>query len=150
MLYSILSARNNMLFENKSLCGKHAKEIVCSENNKVFKAYNRQNHLVYKFKIDGDVLPSSDSGNRCDYLVEDETKKRAYLIELKRTQLLYALEQIDSTIVRFRSILKGYDLFPRIVYHGNTHDIHGNTYRKFKTKYPTTRSETDYMEEVLK
>ena len=105
-----------MLFENKSLCGKHAKEIVCSENNKVFKAYNRQNHIVYKFKIDGDVLTSSDSRNRCDYLVEDETKKRAYLIELKGTQLLHALD----------------------------------AYRKFKTKYPTTRAETDYMEEVLK
>lgn len=139
-----------MLFKNKSLCGKHAKEIVCSENKKVFKAINDHNHIVYKFKIDGDILASSDSRNRCDYILEDETKKSAYLIELKGTQFLHALKQIDSTVVQFHAILKGYNLCPRIVYHGNTHDIHGNTYRRFKAKYPNTRAETDHMDEDLK
>ena len=138
-----------MMFKNKSRCNKNANEIVCSENKKSYRAFNRQRHIVYLYLIDGDIISSSDSCNRCDYLLEDETKQRAYFIELKGSQLLHALDQIDSTIVQFRSILGDYAVFPRIVYHGNTHDIHSSAFRKFKAKYPNTRTKTDYMEEAL-
>lgn len=74
-----------MLFENKSRCNKNANEIVCSENKKSYRAFNRQRHIVYLYLIDGDIISSSDSCNRCDYLLEDETKQRAYFIELKET-----------------------------------------------------------------
>lgn len=138
-----------MLFDNKSLCKKDARVIVCCEKNKTFKAFNDHAHFVYKYKIDGDIIPSSDSRNRCDYLLEDETNKSVFLIELKGTQLLHAVMQIESTIGIFDSKFNNYTIFPRIIYHNNTHDIHSSTYRKFKSKYPKTRAETDYMEERL-
>ncbi|MDY4978633.1 MAG: hypothetical protein SO070_07200 [Ruminococcus bromii] len=141
-----------MLFKNhKSYCSENAAQIVCTENKKTYKAINKNSHIVFQYKIDGDVIPSSDSRKRCDYLLEDETMRKAFLIELKGTQLLHALEQIESTVNIFKPVFQegGYQILPRIVYHNNTHDIHSSVFRKFKSKYPKTRAQTDYLEENI-
>nr|WP_295228234.1 hypothetical protein [Ruminococcus sp.] len=84
-------------------------------------------------------------------MLEDETMRKAFLIELKGTQLLHALEQIESTVNIFKPVFQegGYQILPRIVYHNNTHDIHSSVFRKFKSKYPKTRAQTDYLEENI-
>lgn len=141
-----------MLFkEHESKCKKNAKTIVCSEKKKRYVAHNNNNHNVYQYQIDGDIISSTDTRNRCDYLLEDETTKCAYLIELKGRHLLHALEQIESTINDYYSLFKNqeYTILPRIVYGSNTHGIRSHEYIKFKSKYPKARAETDFMEESL-
>lgn len=65
-----------------SLCSKNAKQIVSRDkgNPQYHKANNVSNSEVTHYQIDGKVIKT---GDRCDYLLMNETSKTAYLIELK-------------------------------------------------------------------
>ncbi|MDE6963811.1 MAG: hypothetical protein K2P30_09305, partial [Lachnospiraceae bacterium] len=64
------------------------------------------------YKIDGTVIKT---GNRCDYLLMNEQKRTAYLIELKGSDLVKAAEQLESTEKFLKKELSGYELQYRIV-----------------------------------
>lgn len=139
-----------MLFEaEKSLCGLNDKIIVCREKQSEYRAENLELDNVYKFKIDGDILTDSDSSVRCDYLVENETKKQAYFIELKGRDITHAIEQIEATINRYKGKLTSYEIKPRIVYKNNTHDIKSSKARQFKSKYKSAVFKTNMFSEKI-
>ena len=79
-----------------SRCDLHQKIIISRDPG------NRQEHIannvdaskVYQYKIDGDVIKD---GKRCDYLLWNDDKKQLYLIELKGSDLEYALNQLEQT-----------------------------------------------------
>lgn len=70
-----------------SLCGKNAKQIVSRDkgNPQYHKANNVSNSEVTHYQIDGEVIKT---GDRCDYLLMNETSKTAFLIELKGSDLV--------------------------------------------------------------
>lgn len=139
-----------MLFESeKSLCGLNDKIIVCKENQSEYRAENLALDNVYKFKIDGDILSVSDSSVRCDYLVENETKKHAYFIELKGSDITHAIEQIEATINKYKGKLTLYEIKPRIIYKNNTHDIKNSKVRQFKSKYKSVVFKTTMYSEKI-
>ena len=139
-----------MLFNSsKSLCEIHAKIIVCKENKAEYCAYNPCSDSVYKFKIDGDIISSSEEGLRCDYLVENETKRHAYFIELKGSDIAHAFLQIEATVNRYKMRLKDYEIRPRIIYRNNTHDIRGSQARQFKAKYKNAVLKSQLLTENL-
>ena len=75
-------------------CKEHQKEIHSKENNSEHIAVNVDEDSVRQIKIDGDILPADyNQERRADYLVLDETKKTAYLIELKGPLCVSVLAQ---------------------------------------------------------
>ena len=71
-----------------------SKIITCSQHSKKFVVKNPTRKKVHKCIVDGCWINGSTS--RCDFLikVEDEV---LYLVELKGTDHIHALEQIVST-----------------------------------------------------
>lgn len=134
-----------------SMCETKCPIIVSKEKSKIHRALNNDRNTVYQYKIDGDVIRTTDAKKKCDYLVENEDKKTIYLIELKGTDLPHAFEQIEATIQFFASKFRenGYTIYPRIVYGSNTHAVNDSHYRKFIKKYPQSKLKTQFMEEVI-
>jgi len=138
-----------MLFINKSKCNEKQPIIVSKENKKEHRAINIDKDSVFHYKIDGDIIPSTSPEQRCDYLLENETKKTVYLIELKGKHMNEAVDQIEATAKKFSSLLSTYALFPRIVHGGNTHAIHSSKVVAFKRKYPKCKIDTVVIEEKI-
>ena len=138
-----------MLFPNKSICEIKQKKIVSKENQKVHTAINIDECNVFQYKIDGDIIPSSSSEIRCDYLLENETKLTAYLIELKGTDLPHAVEQIEATIKKYQTKLASYEIKPRIIYRTNTHAVRHLAVQKFKMKYKDCVMRTEFFTEKI-
>ena len=66
----------------KSLCQEQQAIIVSSEQGRQHRAINSDRCFVTHYQIDGAVIRT---GLRCDYLLINEDKSDAYLIELKGT-----------------------------------------------------------------
>ena len=126
-----------MLFPKKSQCNKKAKVITCEENKMVYRAFNPMQNKVGKYQIDGDIIPLSSPETRCDYLVENETDKSAYFIELKGCDLSHAIEQVEATLIKYKNMLneKKYTYFLRIVCHNATHSVNNSLLRRFKERH---------------
>ena len=121
-----------------SLCGKNAKQIVSRDkgNPQYHKANNVSNSEVTHYQIDGKVIKT---GDRCDYLLMNETSKTAYLIELKGTENA------------LRSQLVEYQLQYRIVANKcKTQEIHSSAYRKYQIRWKSRLlQKTGYIEEKI-
>ena len=96
---------------------------------------NVNRHLIRHYLVDKGIIPQNDPQERCDYLLINDTDKRAYYIELKGSDLEKAIRQIDNTIRLLHSGISTYTIFPRIVYFSGTHDVHGSKVTKWKAKY---------------
>lgn len=116
----------------ESLCAKNAHQIISKDrkNPQYHKAVNKENNDVTQYQIDGIVLKD---GTRCDYLLMNETKKVAYLIELKGSDLVKAAEQLENTEKMLRQELFGHSLRYRIVANKcKTQEIRSSAYRKYQ------------------
>ena len=141
-----------MIFDKKySSCSQNQPVVVSQENGIKHRLCNNSKVEVYQYHVDGDIIKGNDE-KRCDYVVEAITvpKPSAFFIELKGSDLMGALEQIDATASRCEAKLKGYDILPRVVLHRvSTHQIGGSKYRRYKERYPRlatgTREYTDFV-----
>ena len=133
-----------------SLCGKNAKQIVSRDkgNPQYHKANNVSNSEVTHYQIDGEVIKT---GDRCDYLLMNETSKTAYLIELKGSDLVKAASQLEATENALRSQLVEYQLQYRIVANKcKTQEIHSSAYRKYQIRWKSRLlQKTGYIEEKI-
>ena len=131
---------NKVLFPNKSLCNKNQKIVVSEESGNKHIVNNPNLINIYKYHIDGDIIPEEDTlGERCDYIVETikQSKPIVFIIELKGSDLLKAVNQIEATIKRFSQQLANYKIYPRIVCTRIVaHAIKDSKYRSFQQKYP--------------
>ena len=124
-----------------SLCSKNAKQIVSRDKG------NPQYHKANN-QIDGKVIKT---GDRCDYLLMNETSKTAYLIELKGSDLVKAASQLEATENALRSQLVEYQLQYRIVANKcKTQEIHSSAYRKYQIRWKSRLlQKTGYIEEKI-
>lgn len=133
-----------------SLCDKNARYIVSRDKGgrQYHKGININNDFVTHYKIDDVVI---SKGIRCDYLLINEDKRRAYLIELKGSDLVKAAEQLEATEKTLRSDLIPYDLFYRIIANKClTHSIHSSEYRKYQLRWgKKLLQKTGCIEEVI-
>ena len=126
---------------------------VSEENHRKHVAINKKLNRVYHIKVDGNVIPKScNTTKRIDFLLLNETKKTAYLIELKGSHLGDAVEQLEISHENLKDLLKGYSIRWRIVYHSRTTKTYTNKLQKkirdYKTKYKLKYKES-YMEENI-
>lgn len=142
-----------MLEKYSSLCKKQQKKIKSQDkgSSRVYHlAVNNDGNLVRHYKIDGDVINITNT-KKCDFLLINDDKKNAYLIELKGTDIQSAIEQLESTEKLLEKNLKGYEKYYRIVYHANTHAIHGSRYTKFAARkgIKYVKAKTSFIEENI-
>ena len=123
----------------------HTKDHVPMRQGKIPKILSEENgckhlgindkdqpHEIRQFKIDGGVIRGTQV-SRCDYLVVNDTGKRAYYIELKGSDVRKAMEQIDNTVSMIKD-LRGYAVFPRIIFRG-TINIKNSERTRWSQKY---------------
>lgn len=119
----------------QSSCEPNARLIVSRDkrSNKQHRADNKNLHKVTHYRIDGVVV---SKGKKCDYLLIDEDKKIAYLIELKGSRITDAVSQFEGTECALGREFRGkYTLYYRIVASKcPTHSIENSTFRKFKIR----------------
>jgi len=121
-----------------TLCEERAKIIVSRDRGQPqeHRAYNKDSSWVTHYLIDGGVLPRSHEP-QSDFLLINEDKKSAYLIELKGAQLTHAVKQLAATEERLRLHLRSYTLHFRVVTsRTSTHAINDSVVRNFMRKWP--------------
>ena len=119
----------------ESLCNERAAQIVSRDrkNPQYHKGINAEKSYVTHYQIDGVVIKN---GNRCDFLLMNEDKLTAYLIELKGSDLVKAAEQLEATETALKKELKNYSLRYRIIANkSKTHEITSSAYRKYQMKW---------------
>lgn len=140
-----------MLTPDKSLCELKQKLIVSRDKGspRSHRAVNPgQKYAVRQYKLDGDIITQQTC---CDFLLLNDTLKKAYFIELKGGNIDEAVPQLEQGERLFRAELSGYKFFFRIVPSKvRTLDLRKNTFRKFKDKYGSClQYKTDVLEETL-
>ena len=118
-------------------CTERQSEIHSKENNSEHIAVNKDKDLVRQIKIDGDMLPGNyTQERRADYLVLNETKKTAYLIELKGSHIKSAFIQLENTDKKLGNALKGHEVYWRIVCSSRTANLNNNDVKKYQKSHP--------------
>lgn len=124
-----------LLTDDKSKCGEYQKIIVSRDtgNKREHRAINSNGkHKVRQYKLDGDIVKQRKS---CDFLVLNDSVKKAYYIELKGENIDEAIPQLESAVQICSQELRQYDVFYRIVCSKiRTHKINSNKFRKFQAK----------------
>ena len=98
--------------------------VSCTDiGSKTKYIYNNQSSdSLSKYKVDGGLI--ADDGAKCDYLLLNCEKKRSYFIELKGSDIIHAIEQIDRSIDLLKKELSDFSFFARIILtRVNTHDL---------------------------
>lgn len=124
-----------LLAEVQSLCEKNQKEIVSKDKRgkSEHRASNKGQNDVYHYRLDGELVKQQTC---CDFLLLNDTKKRAYLIELKGSDVIKGIKQLEHGELHFRSELAGYRILYRLVYtRAKTHNTQSNVFRKFREKH---------------
>ena len=103
-----------MLLEpSLSRCDKNQKIVISSENKKIHKAINPDGKFdVRQYRLDGELIKNKRS---CDYLVLNDTTKKAYYIELKGRDISKAVTQLKDAETICKSETAGYISYFRIV-----------------------------------
>lgn len=123
-----------MLRGCESKCKPKQPIIVSREEKKEHRAINQKKNNVSQYKIDGEVIKHGSM--KCDYLVLNEDKEEAYLIELKGSDISHAIDQLEATEKELRKELKSYYVKYRIICSkAKTLAIHDNKYKKFWNKH---------------
>lgn len=120
----------------KSLCNEKASTITSKDQGGSQKhiAHNRNSSLVTHYKVDGVIITN---GNKCDFLLINEDKRTAYLIELKGSDLSWAAMQLDATERALSSQLAPYQpLQYRIVANKcRTSEIETAEFKKYRLRW---------------
>jgi len=115
--------------------------------------YNNQssNHLA-KYRVDGGLI--SDDGAKCDFLLLNCEQKLSYFIELKGSDIIRAIEQIDRSIDKLKTDLPNFAFFARIVLSRvNTIDLKNTKFLKLEKKLNSLngnlKKKTRLLEELI-
>lgn len=119
-----------------SLCGERQSKIVSqdreSRNPCKHIAVNKDRSRVVQYQLDGQVFTGHEQ--RCDFLVMNQDKKSAYLIELKGSNVLHAMDQVLSAENLLKEDLVGYSVFYRIIYRSRTQEVRKSRIIRWKEK----------------
>lgn len=125
------------------------KIITLRERRSVYTGSNLNEKLFCAYRIDGCLITSD---KKCDYLLTDAGA--CYLIELKGSDLITAVEQIENTLNTIFSTVSVYTVLGRIVLtRVNTQDIRNSKYLKLKKRLENMGGNLKYasqkMEEII-
>lgn len=113
---------------------------------------NQSSNRLAKYRVDGGLI--SDNGAKCDFLLLNCEQKQSYIIELKGSDLIRAIEQIDRSIDKLKINLPGFAFYARIVLTRiNTIDLKHTKLIKLENKVKSLKGDlkkqTRLLEEVV-
>ncbi len=108
--------------------------FVSKENGCEHIGINHGSHIRH-YKVDGGIFPSGTKPGRCDFLLLNDTKKTAYYIELKGSDIPKAIEQVDRSVALLQSSHPKYTVYRRIIYHTGTHEVTGDYVTRWKKRH---------------
>jgi hypothetical protein len=103
-------------YENCFEFAEQRNKIVTCTDRKSCTKYIYENDaldIISKYRVDGCLIVDLDS--KCDYLLLNCTKEISYFVELKGSDLMKAVEQIDRSIDILHRDFKEYSVEARIV-----------------------------------
>lgn len=108
----------------------YRRKVVLREKKCVWIGNNSTEKLFCAYRVDACVITT---GRKCDFLLTDA--QDCYLVELKGSDLLSAVEQIDQTLDTIASVISGYAVRGRIVLtRVNTANLRNSKYLKLKKR----------------
>ncbi len=124
-----------LLSREKSLCEKNQAIVVSRDKGAQVehRATNPKRQFDLRhYRLDGGLIQQEKC---CDYILINDSRKKAYLIELKGGNIDEAIGQLEAGEQKCRPELKEYSFFYRIVCSkARTHKIQSSKFRKFKEK----------------
>ena len=100
-------------FDGKDCClCKQSTLTVVMEKRCEYRFITKENKRICKIHIDGCLIKS---GVRCDYLLIDCSRNKAYFVELKGSDFLHAVNQLGRSIDYLAKEIGDCDVFARIV-----------------------------------
>ena len=133
-----------------SLCQINQKYITSSENKRSHIALNPQGMFhVRHYRLDGMIITNQLC---CDYLLVNDTRKKAYYIELKGQDIRKAVSQVLAAEKLCDEDLPGYLSYYRIIpSKTRTEELHSIEFRRLLQKVGTNRlkCKSIKMEETL-
>jgi hypothetical protein len=125
-------------------------EFVSAENQCRHIGLNPERNQIRQFKLDGEVLDAKNPAQRCDYLLLNDTKQTAYYIELKGSDLVKAIAQIEASVEQITSSIQDYTVFRRIVYRTGTHKLQDRQVLLWRKKHgPKAMIRNKQIEEII-
>ena len=125
-----------LLTRENSLCEKNQKIVVSRDrgNTREHRALNPNGSFDLRhYKLDGVLVRYEKC---CDYLLVNDSSKKAYFIELKGCNVNEAVPQLEAAERKFRDELQEYTTFFRIIASkSRTHEMQKNAFRKFLEKH---------------
>lgn len=103
-------------YENCLEFAEQKNKIVTCTDRKFSTKYIYENDsldTLSKYRVDGCLIKDEDT--KCDYLLLNCTKEVSYFVELKGSDLIKAVEQIDRSIDILHKDFKEYSVEARIV-----------------------------------
>lgn len=94
---------------------KNDKEFVAWGKKTKFVLVNNSKKVIDEYIVDDCLLRTKKNDEKCDYLFTVRENKIAYLIECKGSDILKAVEQLNSTLDILKIDLLGFTLKGRIV-----------------------------------
>lgn len=140
-----------LLTKEKSLCGKN-QAIVVSKDARQAREHRAKNpgraYELRQYKLDGDMVRNETC---CDFLLLNDSLKKAYFIELKGENIDDAVDQLEAGAKKFGPELGGYLWLYRIVSSRVlTHKVRSSKFRKFQEKCGSRlKMKTQVLEETL-
>ena len=133
-----------------SLCSRNAAQIVSRDqgNPQYHRGIKKNRCNVTHYKIDGVVIKGESA---CDFLLINEESRVAYLIELKGSDLVKAVRQLEVTEDMLRRELSPYTVQYRIVANKcKTQEIRSSEYRKYQIRWKgRLLQKTGFIEENI-
>lgn len=124
-----------LLMNEKSKCHNNQKIIVSRDKGtaREHRARNqKEGYCVRHYKLDGELVKNTKC---CDFLLLNDSLKRAYYIELKGGNVEEAIPQLEGAVAIFHSELSDYETLFRIVCSKvRAHKVNSNKFRKFQAK----------------
>lgn len=100
-------------FDGKDCCSCQQSALtVVKEKRCEYRVISKEKQRICKIHIDGCLIKS---GVRCDYLLIDCSRNKAYFVELKGSDFLHAVNQLSRSIDYFAKEIGDCDVFARIV-----------------------------------
>jgi hypothetical protein len=92
------------------------KDCPVYQNGKTYRIINQSGSALSVYEVDPCLIPDRLE-KKCDYLILADAEKegKAFLIELKGSDISSAIQQIESSLNILGTSLKGYKIFGRVI-----------------------------------
>lgn len=139
---SLTTKINCKVFEDKAEClisSDNRKTIICRDKKGkcTYEGRNSDSKTFCLYQLDDCLIKGDVKKN--DFLLINSEEEKTYFIELKGSDLVKAIRQVDNSITDLLPKFRDYKIYGRIVLtRVNTTDLRSSEYRNLKKRLEKT------------